>query len=154
MQYTIIKRNHKGIEKARYSGELLERGPNFVQLRAVFEMEGGDKNYMVLRQGDIFTEWHYSDRWYNVFRITDGATGQLKAYYCNLARPTELYEDYGAADDLKLDFVVTAAGATILLDQDELAEIALPEAELAAIWDAVRDLRLRVLRRADPFHEL
>ena len=127
--YTIIKRDENGVETIRYQGEMLERVTNYVVVRAVFQMASKDRGYMLLRHGDIFTEWHYSDRWYNIFRISDPDTGVNKGWYCNLTRPAAIHDDSVAADDLRLDLFVAPTGTVILLDEDEFAEIALQDHE-------------------------
>ena len=109
---------------------------------------------MTFRRGDVFTEWFYSARWYNVFRIEDGASGALKGWYCNLTRPAQLGEQCVSADDLALDVFVRPDGALQLLDEDEYAELRLSALEHAAVLQAVEQIRQAVASGCAPFEEL
>jgi protein associated with RNAse G/E len=70
--------------------------------------------------GDIFTEYYYLDRWYNIFHIAD-ASGRLKGWYCNVAEPATLDEAGVAFVDLCLDLFVHPDGSMTVLDEDEFA---------------------------------
>ena len=83
----VRKLDHEGREVFRYEGRVLRRGERYVCLRAVFRFDEVDLGCVTFKRGDVFTEWFYSDRWYNVFRIEDGASGALKGWYCNITRP-------------------------------------------------------------------
>jgi hypothetical protein len=70
--------------------------------------------------GDIFTEYYYLDRWYNVFHIAD-ASGQLKGWYCNIAEPAAVDDDGIVFVDFCLDLFVHPDGRMTVLDEDEFA---------------------------------
>ena len=151
MPFTVIKRDSLGVETYRYSGELVKRGPTWVCVRAPFVgRDRVDLGCVVFVRGDIFTEWHYSDRWYNVFR-TEDTGGRLKGWYCNVVRPAEIGPDSAAADDLALDVFVEPNGTTHLLDEDEFADLDLTDAETAAAWAAVDAIKTAVAARDTPF---
>ena len=63
------------------------------------------------------TEWFYSDRWYNVFRLEDVDDDRLKGWYCNIGRPARLGKAVVAYDDLALDVFVTPEGGVTVLQQ-------------------------------------
>ena len=71
--------------------------------------------------GDIFTEFYYPDRWYNIFHISD-PSGRHKGWYCNVAQPAILETDGIAFIDMALDLFVHPDGHYTVLDEDEFAE--------------------------------
>lgn len=150
----VIKQDAQGRETLRYSGEVISRGETWVCLRAVFTYGTQDLGCFVMEVGDVFTEWFYTDRWYNVFRVGDGRTGALKGWYCNLTRPAILTAEAVRADDLELDMLVEPDGTVHLLDVDDFERLALPDEERAAVWGAVASLRVLIAQRAAPFDEI
>src|SRR3972149_894068 len=74
----IRKLDHTGKETYRYEGEVLERGATWVRLEARFGGADRDAGYVMFRRGDRFVEWHYSDRWYNIFEMHDVSDDRLK----------------------------------------------------------------------------
>lgn len=151
---TVLKLDHEGREVFRYEGQVLWREAHCVCLRAVFQYGDVDFGHVTFNRGDVFTEWFYSDRWYNVFRIEDGKSGALKGWYCNITRPAQIGDDIVSADDLALDVFVGPEGALQLLDEDEFAALALAEAERAAAWQAVAEVRAAAAAGCAPFDEL
>jgi hypothetical protein len=154
MSYTVIKRNSDGETTLTYEGRVLERDMHHVCLQARFEGNSRDLGYMYLKQGDVFTEWFYANRWYNVFKVEDRDTGRLKGFYCNLTRPADIQAEYVAADDLELDVFVRPNGKTLLLDEDEYQALALSDHERAQVDAAVSHIKALVARRAGPFASL
>lgn len=154
INFTVIKCDHNGEEQLRYSGHLLSRGPGWVCIEAPFSFRDRDLGYVCLRKGDLFTEWFYADRWYNIFRVADKDTRALKGWYCNLTRPARIEEDWVSSDDLALDFFVDPDGATLLLDEDEYEALNLPAAEQAAVQAAIDTLRQLVATQSGPFADL
>lgn len=152
--FTVIKRDHRGVSQLQYSGEIIQRTEIMVCIRAAFNFSERDLGYVVLKRGDIFTEWFYSDRWYNIFQINDVDSGILKGWYCNLTRPAQIENTSVAADDLALDIFVKPDGTTLILDEDELEALHLPEGEREQVWLAVRDIQGRVERREPPFDQI
>lgn len=150
----VVKRDENGDSVWAYSGELLARGATWVCVRAPFNYADKDLGYVVFRRGDTFIEWHYSDRWYNVFEVYDVEIGNLKGWYCNITRPAVLEADLVYADDLALDVFVTPQGEILLDDEDEFAELNLPPDEQRAAWDAVAAIRRAVAERSMPFDQV
>ncbi len=148
---TVIKLDHAGVEKRRYSGCVLARGETWVQLEAPFTLPEVDVAGMVLRQGDRFVEWFYADRWYNIFEIHERDDDQLKGWYCNVCRPARLGDDEISAEDLALDLLVWPDGRQVVLDEDEFAALPLAETDRAAALTALYALRRMVARREPPF---
>lgn len=153
-EVTIIKRNHRGEDQLSYEGELVTRAENWVCIEARFGFSDRNLGYVHLRKGDYFTEWFYNDRWYNIFRVRDVDSGELKGFYCNFTRPADLGEQVIAADDLELDLFVKPDGSTLLLDEEDYAALELTIEERAAVGSAVAELQRLVAARAYPFHNL
>ncbi len=74
---TVRKLDAAGKQVFSYSGIVLRRDENCVQLEAHFSHDTIDVDYVVLERGDRFVEWHYADRWYNVFKIHAFTTGHF-----------------------------------------------------------------------------
>ncbi len=150
----VRKLDHEGREVFRYEGQTIQRGESHVCLRAVFEFDDVGFGCVTFRRGDVFTEWFYSDRWYNVFRIEDGASMALKGWYCNITRPACIADGVVSADDLALDLFVAPDGTAELLDEDEFAALELTAADEAAALQAVAEVLEAVAAGASPFDEL
>jgi hypothetical protein len=148
---TVYKHNDRGDYVFHYAGEVVERGDDWVCLQARFGRADVDVGYVVFRRGDLMTEWFYSDRWYNIFRIDDVDDGRLKGWYCNITRPALLDADRIINEDLALDVFVTPAGDILLDDEDEFDALALSPAEREASLAAVEELRRLVAERLPPF---
>lgn len=149
---TVTKLNHHGDKVLDYSGEVVARGETWVCLSAPFSGDADrDLGYAVFRRGDTFFEWHYSDRWYNVFKILDVDGERLKGWYCNITRPAVITEDTIHAEDIALDVFVYPNREILILDEDEFAALDLPADEQRAAWDAVDAIRGMVSAGAAPF---
>lgn len=148
---TVIKNDHMGREVWRYTGELIDRGPTWVNLEAVFNRADLVKPYHTFRQGDRFVEWFYSNRWYSLFEMYDVDDGRLVGWYCNVARPAVLGSDTITADDLALDLYVGPDGSMIVLDEDEFAALPVDESTRAAARAALDHLIRLVETRQPPF---
>lgn len=153
-EVTVYKRDHRGVVVWHYRGVIVDSGPTWVCLKANFDLDEADLGFVVFRRGDVFTEWFFSDRWYNIFRVYDSANGILKGWYCNITRPADIKPGSVAADDLELDVYIMPNGTTILLDEQEFDALNLPMAERMAALRAVESIRYAVSRRQFPFHEI
>lgn len=151
---TIYKRNHQGETIWQYKGVVVDRGETWMCISALFERSEADLGFVIFRRGDVFTEWFYTDRWYNVFRVEDGQDGQLKGWYCNITRPAAINDESIRADDLALDVFVFPNGNILLLDEEEFDLLDLPIAERIAALRAVEAIRAAVSQRAAPFSEI
>lgn len=154
MSFTVYKLNHLGEEDLHYSGDVVERGENFVCVRAIFAFETRDLGYVTLKKGDLFTEWFYTDRWYNVFKVEDADTGELKGYYCNITRPAIISESDVKADDLELDLFAHPNGKILILDEDEYNELPLSDEERQNVQGAIQQIEQLVRNKRSPFHDL
>jgi uncharacterized protein len=151
---TVEKRDHHGESVVRYTGEVLEKGEDWVCLRAVFERPATNLGFVIFQPGDVFIEWFYSNRWYNIFQVHEGDTAVIKGWYCNITRPAVIDEQLVHADDLEVDIFVTPNGTVILLDEKEFSALQLSSHERMAALRAIQSLRQQVATREAPFHLL
>lgn len=154
MDYRVIKRDHHGNDVLEYAGMIREKTATMVCVDAYFAFKDRDLGYVIFRKGDLFTETFYSDRWYNIFRVQDVHTEELKGWYCNITRPADIHEDYVAADDLALDVFVYPDGRTLLLDEDEFSSLNIPDADRASARRAVDEINHLVATCKFPFNEI
>jgi uncharacterized protein DUF402 len=150
----VQKLNTVGQVVLTYEGELVERLPNGVLLDAVWVWPPLTLDYTTFETGAHFTEWYYSDRWYNIFQI-HGADGTLKGWYCNVAAPAIISEETIACRDLILDLWVAADGAMRTLDEAEFDEdTTLDASTRTTALSALNELRQLAEERAFPFSQL
>ena len=138
----VRKLDYDGGEIFRWPGELVERDPFGVVVEARFNVTRVDLGYVVLERGDLFVEFYYHQRWFNVFQIYS-REGALKGWYCNLSTPATLAEGELTYSDLALDVFVAPNGSWVEDDRDEYevkraqlyrpADVARAEAGLAEL---------------------
>jgi len=117
---TVIKQDPQGAEMLRYQGEVIEWSPTRVVIQAAWSNPPKDLGYTRFEAGDSFTEYYYSDRWFNIFDIL-GSDEHRKGWYCNIAQPAVIFDDHIEQVDLFLDVWVNPQGKPLLLDEDEFA---------------------------------
>lgn len=149
---TIHKLNGHGQSVVSYTGEVVERFPGGVRVEAEWVRPPLELGYTRFEPGDRFTEWYFSDRWYNIFEIRSGGTGALKGWYCNMATPAAVVGDIVSYQDLVLDLWVGPEGATRVLDEDELdADASLDEQTRVRARLALEEVQELVHARKAPF---
>ncbi|TVR20510.1 MAG: DUF402 domain-containing protein [Anaerolineaceae bacterium] len=152
---TVIKRDHRGREVLRYEGREITRDATSICIAARFEHPAVEiGGFFVLNDGDHLREWFYTDRYYNVFRIHDGATDRLKGWYCNITRPAQISAGTVSADDLALDVVVLPDRSLHLLDEDEYNALPITPMERDAVRVAVQAIGAEVRARRGAFEEV
>lgn len=149
--FTVHKLDADGAHVLSYMGTVVERAATWVYVRAVFEPAQADVGPAVFYRGDVFHEWFYSDRWYNVFRVHSGANGALRGWYCNITRPAVIEADSVRSDDLALDVFITPDEVFHVLDEDEFAALDLSDADRIAVLNAVDEIWAAYLHREPPF---
>ncbi|MCB9453769.1 MAG: DUF402 domain-containing protein [Anaerolineaceae bacterium] len=152
--FVIQKNDYTGRLVFEYDGDVIEGGSYWVCLRAVFQRPDVDLGFVTFRSGDVFIEWFYTDRWYNIFQVQDGESARIKGWYCNITRPAELSDNLVRADDLALDVFVRPNGQVILLDEDEFNTLHLSTEERMAALRAVEMIRKAVTDREPPFDRI
>lgn len=155
---TVYKLDLDGRVLIRYSGRVLERGPQAIVLEAAFTRERMDLGYVTLKPGDRFIEHFYADRWYNIFEVYDVDDGRLKGWYCNITRPAVIgaaADPEGSLEvravDLALDYFLQPSGREFVLDEDEFAALPLEPSDRQAARAALAELQALAARRAGPF---
>jgi protein associated with RNAse G/E len=118
----VLKLRYDGSLVFAWTGRVLEQTDEYVLLAGLFNARRRDLGYVVLERGDLFLEWYYFDRWYNIFQVY-GHDGQLKGWYCNVGMPPVLRDGELGYVDLALDVFVYPDGRYLVLDEDEFAEL-------------------------------
>lgn len=147
----VRKLNDLGREIFRYRADLLEITEAYVKLEAVFDLPDNALHGLMFRKGDRFVEWHYRNRWYNVFAIHDVDSGELKGWYCNITRPAVFEDGILSAEDLALDLVVYPNGHSEVLDEDEFELLDLSQEDRAQALSALKELQVAAQRGEQPF---
>jgi hypothetical protein len=148
---TVHKLDAAGTEVWRYTGRFLSRTPTEWKLEAIFDRAKARVGDLTILAGDRFVETFYADRWYNVFEIHDGQTGELKGWYCNLARPARLEGSDLTQEDLALDLVVYPDGRMEVHDREEFEALALSEEERARVEGDLEELKSLAAAGEGPF---
>ncbi|MBX3063032.1 MAG: DUF402 domain-containing protein [Anaerolineae bacterium] len=151
---TIRKLDNNGREVFSYTGELLSRGDNWIQVEAYFTRDDVDDGYVVFRKGDRYLEWFYADRWYNIFELHDVSDDHLKGWYCNITRPAIITADSVSWSDLALDVFISPVGEVLIVDEDEFAALPLDDSMRRQAWDAVAALKDQLNLRESPFDQV
>ncbi len=150
---TVIKLSHKGEEQTRYDAEVRTHLANGVILDAYWKRARMDLGYTLFEPGDHFTEYFYTDRWFNIFAIAS-VNGQHKGWYCNIAMPAQIGEERIEQIDLLLDVWVRPDGEVLLLDEEEFAaETTLTEAQRSGARQGLQELLSLIHARHEPFHQ-
>ncbi len=149
----VRKLNYEERETWRWSGKLVERQDGVLVIDALFNAPPRDLGYMKLESSDLFHEYYYADRWFNVFQVF-GSDGSLKGWYCNICKPAQFLDHQIDFVDMVLDVFVYPDGRTLVLDEEEFEEkrhsIYSPE-DAGKAKGAVDQLLDMVRRRAHPF---
>jgi|SRR5450755_3001208 hypothetical protein len=151
---TVIKQDPRGAEKIHYQGEIVEQLVDGVVVEAVWTLPIKELSYARFEPGDRFTEYYYSDRWFNIFAITN-ADGTRKGWYCNVAEPAGIFEDHVEQIDLLLDVWVNAQGDPLILDEDEFdADTTLTDEQRAGARAGLQALLVLLTTRQEAFASL
>lgn len=140
-----------------YPVRVLRWRPCHLIVSGVFgpEVEGRSP---IFRPGDVTAEFFWRDRWWNVIAGYDAASGDLRGYYCNVAKTPRWHvepEPTVAYTDLDLDLVIFPDGRVELHDEDEFITYAARYNYSPRITERARrtvdELRAHVERRGHPF---
>ncbi len=149
----VRKLNYEDRETWHWSGKLVERRDGIMVIDAIFNAPPRDLGYMKLEGTDLFHEYYYADRWFNIFQVF-GADGTLKGWYCNICKPARFRNHQIDFVDMVLDVFVYPDGRTLVLDQEEFQEKAeslySPE-DAHRAEEAVTQLLEMAHRREHPF---
>jgi protein associated with RNAse G/E len=122
----VRKLRPDGSEAFAWDGDILSCDMDGIVLRATFNVPVVELGFTTFRAGDVFVEFYYWERWYNVFQVSS-ADGTLKGWYANVGRPAQLDARGDRAGlryvDLALDVWSDPDGRFQVLDEDEYAEL-------------------------------
>lgn len=148
---TVVKLNPRGETRIQYSGEIVERLSDGVVIQAYWRHAPKELGYARFEPGDRFTEYYYTDRWFNIFDIAT-ANGQRKGWYCNVAQPASISNDYIEQVDLLLDVWVDPNGTPLVLDEDEFeADTSLSDEQRTGAQQGLQNLLQMIAAQAEPF---
>jgi protein associated with RNAse G/E len=151
---TVIKKGPQGEATVSYQGEVIALpSAHACVIRAIWSWPDRDLGYVHLETGDCFTEYYYTDRWFNIFEIAR-ASGERKGWYCNIAEPAVIQDGCIEQVDLLLDVWVDPQGRALLLDEDEFNAVTTLSAEQRqGARQGLRELLEMIERREGPFAE-
>lgn len=148
---TVVKLNTAGEARIQYEGEIIRHLNHAVVIQAYWKRATIDLGYVRFEPGDCFTEYYYSDRWYNIFDIA-GAAGQRKGWYCNITQPASIFDERIEQVDLLLDVWVDSRGKPLVLDEDEFAADSIMSAEVRqGALDGLHELLELIASQSEPF---
>ncbi|HYA99031.1 MAG TPA: DUF402 domain-containing protein [Ktedonobacteraceae bacterium] len=148
---TVNKLNPLGEKTIQYQGEVLERLADGIIIQAYWNHSPKDLGYVCFEPGDLFIEYYYANRWFNIFEISD-ASNTRKGWYCNIAEPADIREDQILQKDLLLDVWVDPSGKPLILDEDEFeADRTLDDRQRQGARQGLRDLLQIIVAQIEPF---
>jgi hypothetical protein len=150
---TVVKLNTQNQVKLRYQAEVIEQRPDGVILSATWTQPSRDLGCTHFDPGDRFTEYYYTDRWFDIQEVVN-ADGRRKGWYCDIAEPAVFENNQIRLVDLELDVWVSAEGKPLLLDEDEFETSSLSEAQRYAARQGVQALLQMLEAREDAFADL
>lgn len=145
---TVIKYAPNGSEAARYPAVVIETSAPapWIEVVARWTMGRSVSAGLVIETGDTLREFFSAEHPYNAFAVIS-PEGRLRGWYGNVTYPAFVLpaEDPVALvwHDLYLDAIVLPGGTVNLLDDDELAEAGMADADpdlAVAVERARRDL--------------
>ncbi len=151
---TVVKLNPQGVEKTHYDGVVVEQDALHTVISAHWTRKQYDLGYVVFEPGDHFTEYYYTQRWYNIFDIA-ASDGTRKGWYCNVAQPALITPERIEQVDLLLDVWVDPRGQTLVLDEDEfVADTTLTNEQRQGAKQGLHALLRLIADREDVFSEI
>jgi protein associated with RNAse G/E len=151
---TIVKLDPQGEAIIRFQGEVVERTTHAIIIQAIWTSPARDLGYTCFEPGDRFTEYYYTDRWFNILDIAS-ADGVRKGWYCNIAEPARIFDSRVEQIDLLLDVWVNPVGELLILDEDEFAaDTKLSDEQRTAAQQALQALLHVIEKRQDVFASL
>lgn len=151
---TIRKLSAAGAVVFAYPGVVVAMLAGGVRLEAQWTRGAMKLGYVTFEPGDQFSEWFYTDRWYNIMEVR-APSGALKGWYCNIGWPATVGNGIVSYRDLILDLWVAPNGSALALDEQEFAEdTTLTVEERAGALDGMRRLCAHLERREAPFNIL
>lgn len=146
----VQKKNPAGEVTYEYEGELLSRDETSVKLEALFDRADMPLVDVVIKAGDRFVEYYFTNRWYNIFAVHDHATGKVKGWYCNVGKPAVIEDGAVSYVDLALDLWVSTDGRQTVLDEDEFEALELNDELRTGALKGLEELKQLFLNGKPP----
>lgn len=137
----VQKKVPSGEVAYEYEGDLVHRDENSLTLEALFTRDDMPFMDVVFKKDDLFVEYYYTDRWYNIFEIHDRDDGKLKGWYCNIGMPAVIEDGVISYVDLALDLWVSVNGKQTVLDEDEFERLELSESLRVGALNGLEELK-------------
>lgn len=149
----VHKLAYDGHETWRWSGKLVERREKLTVIDAVFNGAPRDLGYMKLENTDLYHEFYYADRWFNIFQVFR-EDGPLKGWYCNICKPASFFGNEISFVDMVLDVFVYPDRQSLVLDEEDFeknAETVYSPGDATKAKSAVAELLAMVEQHQHPF---
>ncbi len=150
MKIKVQKKNPAGGLMYEYEGEVLRREEHSIVLEALFDRADMPFMDVVFKYGDVFVEYYYTDRWYNIFTIMDHENDKVKGWYCNVGKPAVIEDDVVSYVDLALDLWVSTTGEQTVLDEDEFEKLDIDASTRERALAALEELKEVVKKQQPP----
>jgi predicted RNA-binding protein associated with RNAse of E/G family len=147
----VIKKDAYGKIKWRYEAEPVQWGDGWLLLQAYFDIDDRHDGYFQWQKGDLFHEWYFADRWYNINKIYDRETGALRGWYVNITRPSRWDEHTLEWEDLELDIFVYPDGDLILKDEEAFSALNISREDHDAAIAAMHEIFTMATQGLPPF---
>ncbi|MCS7050582.1 MAG: DUF402 domain-containing protein [Thermomicrobium sp.] len=118
-QLTVVKADAAGRIVARYSGRIEPALPGWIAVSAAWTRHPMTSGPLRFEPGDRLIEYFSFLEPLNAFAVY-GSDARFKGWYANVACPAVLVDDELWWRDLYIDVVTDAAGAIVILDEEEL----------------------------------
>ena len=106
------------MEHRRWAARVVEHIGSLLVLDAVFDDEIEHDLLGTIASGTISVEYYWLDRWYNVFRFSDG-DGKFQNFYCNVTMPPSFDGRVLSYVDLDIDVLVSPDFSYRVLDLED-----------------------------------
>lgn len=146
----VQKKNPAGEVTYEYEGALISRDETSIILEALFDRADTPFMDVILKTGDRFVEYYYTDRWYNIFAVHDREDKKIKGWYCNIGMPAVIEDSVVSYIDLALDLWVSTDGTQTVLDEDEFEQLGLNEEIRAGALRGLDELKQLFLNDKPP----
>jgi protein associated with RNAse G/E len=157
----LVKLAPDGSEAARYPGTVIARHDpeTWVVVEAVWTYRQIEVAGLTFSPGDVLAEWFSPHHDFNVFAV-HSPSGRFKGWYANVTYPARLNAQTSPPTlvwhDLYIDLIVLPDGASVIADEDELAESGIEQNDPplhSRILRARDELLRRLEHRLPPFKD-
>lgn len=151
-QVTVIVKNLNGKTLREYSGHVIDRNVDMVQVETHYDGDAHDLGDAEVKPGDRLVIRFFDNRMYNVVHIFDSDTNAFGGWYCNFMRPAHLNGETVAAEDLALGLYVDPDEMqTLVVNRDEFEELGLSQREHDDVEEALARLKMAAAESTPPF---